>query len=796
MENTAIITILVILLAAVFLILTFILWSRLNNKSQQLEQVQAQQQHLITQASLLQQQNQRLQDALTTNQEQAQNIQNSYSQLQITHASQQARLETLELNNAELNSKLAANESLYLEQNKITQQALSAKEFAEKELSNLQQTLSKAQAEAKELLTSNQNKADIAYSTLQEKQRQELSQLRKEHTEQIQALTTTAQTEKNKALEDSKALYEKQLADLKVNHHLELERLKQAHQEQIQQLESNKNTQVTQLEKSNREQLATLQAQTKANLELMRQELQNSTNDLIKRTSEQFTQDSSKNLEAISKPLQENMQLIVKGAQELLDKNKETSTQFNEKINSFDKQIALISEQAVSLSNALRGTNKKALGNWGELQLEQTLQHLGLTPEIHYDSQKAITRNNERFVLDFVLKLPHGRQVIIDCKTSLNAYQEAFNAENKDVERAAIERLVKDVEKHYSDLAKKNYQNLEKDKSLEFVVMYIPIDNVLSYIASYKPQIFSDALKQNIVIVSNSTLIPLIALIDRLWKNYTTGNELSTLVKTSELLFDSIAGIASKTSILNKDLSKIIKTFNDLVTTLGGTQGAIRRVERLNTHAQKASKAISEIEKLETVENHNSYQTIEEFINKTRYAQDEESSKVEQQVIETQPLTTQQQLDILQADSLQANSSLDKTTNQAQLDKKADLQEQDKLQATQPDDLTEKQITQLKYLVKKQAKQPEEQTEEQSPQLDESVKVQDLQEGQDVEEEISDDETSFLISADSLQQELSSLQEPNLHYALANKDGTFTTSKDNESFFQEYEEIFAEYSKE
>ncbi|WP_222987551.1 DNA recombination protein RmuC [Psittacicella hinzii] len=445
------------------------------------------------------------------------------------------------------------------------------------------------------------NQANSRLEFILKQQEQEFENLKSTHQQTVNKLEN--QTEQyHRALQDKeiafinrdnlqRELNEKtqQFQEQKAQFQSDLVQLKQQHEAEIKRLADNQN-----------QQAKNFKEQTESSLKLIKEEVQNQTAQLIQQATNKLSQDSEGNFKNITKPLVDKMESLNKQAVEVLEKNLKSDGELLEKINSFDKQFTKFSLQTDSLTQALRGSNKKVLGNWGEAQLEVLLESVGLIKGIHFNLQvSAESTNGKKYQPDCVLNLPNRRHVIVDSKVTLNAYLKIIEATDKESEALATKELVKNIQDHIRDLAGKQYQKLVGLNSYPYVLMYVPIDNVLAYLAKEKSDIYLEAQKHNIVIVSNATLIPLLYLIDNLWKNHEFQSNFRDLALSTEKLFQSVETVAAKSIELGTRFGQTIKAYSDLNKQLSSNQGLIKRMTRFTT---SASKALEQLEKLETTE--------------------------------------------------------------------------------------------------------------------------------------------------------------------------------------------------
>ena len=205
-------------------------------------------------------------------------------------------------------------------------------------------------------------------------------------------------------------------------------------------------------------------------------EFQNLANRILEEKSRSFNQTNQTALETLLKPFREQIEGFQKRVNEIHSEALKGNAGLEAEIKKV-LQIGLnMSQEASHLSTALRG-EKKTLGNWGEMQLERALQLAGLIENVHYRAQAHFKdEQGGRNYPDFVLNLPDDKNIIIDSKMSLPAYESAVNTE-EDAERERLLREhVKALKNHIDDLHKKDYSNLIGMRSLNFVLMFIALE--------------------------------------------------------------------------------------------------------------------------------------------------------------------------------------------------------------------------------------------------------------------------------------------------------------------------------
>ncbi|CDG22718.1 DNA recombination protein rmuC homolog [Xenorhabdus poinarii G6] len=179
---------------------------------------------------------------------------------------------------------------------------------------------------------------------------------------------------------------------------------------------------------------------------------------------------------------------------------------------------AQMAKEAINLTQALKGDNKMQ-GNWGEIVLARVLAASGLREGYEFETQVNIkTENSGRFQPDVIVHLPQGKDVVIDAKMSLVAYERYFNSDNEEQRAQALQAHIHSIKGHIRGLSRKDYQQLPGLRSLDYVLMFIPVEPAYLVALNHAPELLDEALKHNIMLVSPSTLLVAIRTINNLWR--------------------------------------------------------------------------------------------------------------------------------------------------------------------------------------------------------------------------------------------------------------------------------------
>lgn len=327
-------------------------------------------------------------------------------------------------------------------------------------------------------------------------------------------------------------------------------------------------------------------------------EFQNLANRILDEKSRSFSQSNQTALETLLKPFREQIEGFQKRVNEIHSESLKGNAGLEAEIKKVLEIGLNMSQEASNLTSALKG-EKKTLGNWGEVQLERALQLAGLEENVHYRAQAHFKdEQGGRNYPDFVLNLPDEKHLIIDSKMSLVAYESAVNSDD-DFER---ERLLKEhisaLKTHINDLHKKDYSNLIGMRSPNFVLMFIAVEP--AYIEALKadPALFNYGYERNVIMVSHTTLMPILRTVANLWRIERGNAEAKEIAEKAGEIYNQICLVAERLSKLGNTLSTVSNQYNSTVTALVGQQGLVGKVERFKTLSAKANKTMPDVELL------------------------------------------------------------------------------------------------------------------------------------------------------------------------------------------------------
>jgi len=286
-----------------------------------------------------------------------------------------------------------------------------------------------------------------------------------------------------------------------------------AQRKKISELETANTELAVRREEESRHAAEKLQMLTEAR-EKMAAEFENLANRIFDDKGRKFTEQSR---EALT-PLREQLDNFRKKVEETYEKESRDRLRLAHEITDLKNLNQKISEDAVNLTNALKG-QAKTQGNWGEIILERVLEQSGLVKGREYEVQKNLRDDDGRLLRpDVVVRLPEGKSVIIDAKVSLVAYERYCSSEDLDARQREMKNHTGSLRKHIKGLGGKDYASLNGVHSPDFILMFVPVEAAFISAMEHDFSLFEDAFKKNIVMVSPSTLLATLRTIENTWR--------------------------------------------------------------------------------------------------------------------------------------------------------------------------------------------------------------------------------------------------------------------------------------
>lgn len=321
-------------------------------------------------------------------------------------------------------------------------------------------------------------------------------------------------------------------------------------------------------------------------------QFRNLANEILEEKSRRFTEQNRSHLGQLLDPLQQKLAEFQTRVETVYDNETRDRTALGEQVRQLMALNQSLSEDAKNLTTALKGSNK-AQGAWGELVLERVLESAGLRKGEEYDVQESHgTEDGERRP-DVTLHLPEDRHMIVDAKMSLVAYEQFVSAEDEDTRSRALKRHIESMRQHMRGLSEKRYQELYGLRSLDFVLMFVPIEPAFMLAVANDRGLFMEGWDRNVLMVSPSTLLFVLRTVKHLWRQEAQSRNAQEIAKRGALLYDRLSAFVADLEKVGERLGQARDSFDAARDKLSRNKGSvIRQAEMLRDLGVKPNKAL------------------------------------------------------------------------------------------------------------------------------------------------------------------------------------------------------------
>jgi DNA recombination protein RmuC len=322
--------------------------------------------------------------------------------------------------------------------------------------------------------------------------------------------------------------------------------------------------------------------------ENLKTEFKNISNQYLKDNSTEFLTSSSAKLQDILNPFSKEVAGLKKKVEETYKTEAEErislETHIKTHINLLVEQSNKMQSTTENLTKALKG-DRKIQGNWGEFILEQLLENSGLKKDFHYTTQESfLDEEGKRQLPDVIIKLSEGKDIIVDSKVSLVAYERYFNDTSQNASIYARE-FIESVKSHINKLEAKSYQNNAEINSLDFVIMFMPIEGTYQLAYELDKEIFSYGWKKKVILTSPSTLFPLLKAIASMWKIDAQNKNVQEIIRLATSLYDKFISFGNNLEMIGKNIENSQKSYTLAIKQLSDGDGnAVSLVKRLENY--------------------------------------------------------------------------------------------------------------------------------------------------------------------------------------------------------------------
>ena len=341
------------------------------------------------------------------------------------------------------------------------------------------------------------------------------------------------------------------------------------------------------------EKLALIQQSAQDAKENLANQFKNLANEILEEKSKKFAEQNQQNLDTLLKPLQEKLTDFRKQVDDTYQSEARERFALKQEVGRLAELNLQMSNDTKALTNALRGESKTQ-GDWGELVLETILENSGLRKGEEYLVQDSHTlTDGSRLQPDVVIRLPESKHLVIDSKVSITAYTNYVQADDEQAKELAINQHVASLKQHIQGLSAKNYQDLYGLGSIDFVLMFIPVEPAFLAAMRHAPDLYQDALKKNIVIVCPSTLLATVRTVAHLWRQDQQNRNAQEIARQCATLYDKFVGFVEDLDKIGQRLDQAHGSYVDAVNKLKSGKGnLIRTAENVKKLGVKPNKSL------------------------------------------------------------------------------------------------------------------------------------------------------------------------------------------------------------
>ncbi len=313
-------------------------------------------------------------------------------------------------------------------------------------------------------------------------------------------------------------------------------------------------------------------SETRLNLQF-----ENLANKIFESKTQNLQQLNQQQLSSVLSPFKQQLEGFRKQVQESYTVEQAERSAFKHQLESLKALNLQMSQDAINLTKALKGDNKLQ-GNWGEMILERVLQESGLREGHEYETQQALKNDKgHRFKPDVIVHLPEQKDVVIDAKMSLVAYERYFNSDDELTKANAIKEHCSSIRAHIKGLSQKDYQLLHGLTSLDYVLMFIPLEPAFLLALEHEPNLINFALENNIMLVSPTNLLVALRTISNIWRYEYQNQNAQKIAKQAGKIYDKLCGYVEDMEKVGRALDSLDKSYHSAMNKLTTGKGNLIR---------------------------------------------------------------------------------------------------------------------------------------------------------------------------------------------------------------------------
>jgi len=317
-------------------------------------------------------------------------------------------------------------------------------------------------------------------------------------------------------------------------------------------------------------------------------------NKIFEDKAEQFSHTSQEQLSLMLKPFREQITAFSKEAKERSASHLKETYLLKDELSRLKEMNSQLSQDAINLTKALKGENKTQ-GNWGEIVLENILEQSGLRKGVEYELQVNLkSSEGKTYFPDVIIHMPEERDIIVDSKVSLVAYERFINAEDESVKKLSLKEHINSIKSHVKELSEKKYEKLVGINTLDFVLLFMPIEGAFLLALEQDGEFFKSAYEQNILVVSPSTLLVTLRTIEHIWRTQRQEEHALKIANEAEAMYDKLVGFVEELKKVGTHLQKAQESYDTSMNRLSSGRGnVIKRAQNIVKLGLKPKKKLS-----------------------------------------------------------------------------------------------------------------------------------------------------------------------------------------------------------
>jgi DNA recombination protein RmuC len=323
-------------------------------------------------------------------------------------------------------------------------------------------------------------------------------------------------------------------------------------------------------------------------------EFENIANKILRENSREFTFLNQKNIHEILLPLKDKIEKFEKKVEDTYEKGLRDQTDLKAELKKLHEVNTRISEEANSLTRALRSDTKK-MGNWGELILDRILEQSGLEKGKEYFSQlSAKAEDGSTLRPDVVVMLPEKKHIIIDSKVSLVAYDRYVNTGDETEKERFLKAHIDSIREHVRGLSEKSYTDIPDLDSPDFVLLFMPLESAFSLALQNEPDLFHFAWQRRIIMVSPTTLLATLKTIESIWKHEKQTQNAMEIARQGTSLYEKFYNFINDLERVGNQINTLQSTYQEAHKKLTSGKGnLVRQAEKLKELGIKTEKSLT-----------------------------------------------------------------------------------------------------------------------------------------------------------------------------------------------------------